>query len=170
LIVAQAFRLGNRRIRETLGSTDDRPTPPEQHKKALFADQAISILKLIVDRIGDTDAILIKVDIGENLYSLARFIHQSPKRASEFRIKARFCALIDIVLQKREALRMRQEVAVRNNLLETITDWILESSSVRSLSCSSPNCISYLKQSFSRNGQMTSLAVTKRPAPSVTLI
>ena len=84
-----------------------------------------------MDRISDADAILIKVDIGENLYSLARFMHHGHQRTFELRIKARFCALVDIVLQKREALRIRQEAVVRNKLLDIIADWILEFPSVR---------------------------------------
>jgi hypothetical protein len=120
--------LTNRRIREILGSTDDRL---KHQYKTLFTDQAVSVLKLIMERISDADAIQIQIDIGENLYLLARFLHQGHQRTSELRTKARFCALLDIVLQKREALRIRQEVTVRNSLLDIIADWILEFPSVR---------------------------------------
>lgn len=121
--------LGNRRIREILGSADDRFKP---QYKTLFADQVVSVLKLIFERISDLDAIQIQFDIGENLYSLARFLHQGRQKTMELRTKARFCALVDIVLQKRETLRIRQEVIVRNSLLDIIADWILEFPSVSS--------------------------------------
>ena len=133
LLVDHEVSLNNRRIRETFGSTGDSLglISAEQHK-TIFADQVTSVLKLIMDRISDADAILIKIDIGEILYSLARFLHHGRQMAFELRIKARFCALVDIVLQKREALRIRQEVVVRNKILDVVADWILESPGVRS--------------------------------------
>lgn len=92
----------------------------------VFVDQVISILKLTLDRVGDAEELLIKVDLGENLHALARFIHQGEPNTSERRIKARFCALIDNLLEKRDTLRIRQESVVRNSLLDIIADWVLE--------------------------------------------
>lgn len=114
------------------GADGDVFSAREQYR-AVFVDQVISILKLIVERVGDAEALLIKVDIGENLQPLALFVHRGQQRASELRIKARFCALIDNLLEKREKLRIRQENVVRNNLLDVIADWILETPTVRFL-------------------------------------
>ncbi|KAF8592239.1 hypothetical protein K439DRAFT_1626245 [Ramaria rubella] len=121
------FEIFDLRIREVLESPGDVFTSPQQYK-TLFVDQVISILKLTMDRTSDADTILIKADIGEDLQLLAGYIHQSQQRASELRMKSRFCALIDIILEKREVLRIRQEIAVRNNLLDIVADWIPPSS------------------------------------------
>ena len=69
--------------------------------------------------------------MGENLYSIARTMHHGHPTAFNLRIKARFCALVDVVLKKREALRIRQEVVIRNKILDIVADWILELPNVR---------------------------------------
>src|SRR6266481_9031701 len=94
------FATGSR-IREVFGADGNVFAPREQHR-TIFVDQVISILKLIVDRVGDAKALLIKVDIGKNLQPLALFIHWGQQWASELWIKACFCALIDNLLEKHE--------------------------------------------------------------------
>lgn len=146
---------------------EDRLRVSEQYK-TLFADQVISVLKLAMDRISDADATLLKFDIGETLGSLARFLHQGHQKTSDLRIKTRFCTLVEIILQKRAVLRIRQEITVRNSLLDIIADWILEFPSVRFVTVMTS--LTHLMLWAFRNGQRTSLHVTRPPVFGVTLI
>src|SRR6266481_5985905 len=95
------FFATGRCIREMFGADCNVFAPCEQHR-TIFVDQVISILKLIVDRVSNAKALLIKVNISKNLQLLALFIHRGQQRASELWIKARFCALINNLLEKCE--------------------------------------------------------------------
>ncbi|KAF8524568.1 hypothetical protein BU17DRAFT_84597 [Hysterangium stoloniferum] len=102
-------------------------TLTREHVKWTLIDQVILILRPIAERISSAEALLIKADIGSMLGLLSKALHQSQLRAAELRIKARFCSLLDLMLERRDIVRIQQENTVKNALLEVVIDWILES-------------------------------------------
>jgi neurofibromin 1 len=101
-----------------------------ENAKWTLVDQVILILRTIAERISSAEALQIKTDIGNMLSLLSKFLHQSQLRAPELRIKARFCSLLDLLLEKCDIIRIRQEKIVKNTLLAVVIEWILESANV----------------------------------------
>ncbi|KIJ57137.1 hypothetical protein M422DRAFT_219023 [Sphaerobolus stellatus SS14] len=99
-----------------------------QPSRIVLADQIISVLKSLIDRMGE-DSGHLRSDFGEILTLLAQLTKDAPQRAHEYRIKTRFCAVLDLVLEKRAMFYIREENTLRNRLLDSVSDWILESSS-----------------------------------------
>ncbi|GJJ07052.1 hypothetical protein Clacol_001251 [Clathrus columnatus] len=89
-------------------------------------DQLISILKLVLERITVAESSEIMVDLGDMLVILSRFINQPYERNFDVRIKTKFCAMLDIALEKLVFLPVKNEDVVRNNLLEIVIGWIWE--------------------------------------------
>jgi len=72
----------------------------------------------------------VPVDFSEILLSLSRLAQEIPVKASEYRIKAKFCTVLDILFEKRSAFYLRDENMLRNRLLDCVSDWVLETAAV----------------------------------------
>ncbi|KAJ3192593.1 Neurofibromin 1 [Irineochytrium annulatum] len=113
-------------------------TTPEQvsvDRNILFVESAISVLKMILERTADpTDqsSMLMElpgdVDVGSLVISFFKFLN----RLSLFyavpphiamRIKVKMCQLVEVVIAKREFIALRQDIRVRNMLMEALLDW-----------------------------------------------
>ncbi|KAG9291425.1 hypothetical protein G9A89_021843 [Geosiphon pyriformis] len=89
----------------------------------LFVEQAISVLKLILDRIQDASENLYTVDFGGLVLSFARYLHRLGTVHDALRIKIKMCVLGEILMLKKDYVTLRQEIILRNNLLEIIIEW-----------------------------------------------
>ncbi|OZJ06244.1 hypothetical protein BZG36_00849 [Bifiguratus adelaidae] len=88
-----------------------------------FVDQITSVLKLILDRLTDQDGMLINVDIGSLIFSLVRYLDHLGVTPPALRIKIKTCQLCENLMAKKDIIMMGQEIRLRNQLLETITEW-----------------------------------------------
>ncbi|KAF8324598.1 uncharacterized protein EI90DRAFT_3157325 [Cantharellus anzutake] len=111
------------RIEDTFGAT----LPDWDAPFILFADQAMSVLKSIVDR---ADAFGSKpilpaetLDLGATLNILVRFVHQASNNDQGWRAKSKLCVLIDAVTSRRDYFPLRKDNNQRNVILDTVSGW-----------------------------------------------
>ncbi|CAG8444039.1 5054_t:CDS:10 [Acaulospora morrowiae] len=89
----------------------------------LFVDQAIHVLKLILERIHDASDNLYACDLGGLVLSFARYLNRLGAGNNALKIKKRMCQLAETLMIKKEYVSLRQEIKLRNLLLEIIIEW-----------------------------------------------
>lgn len=94
--------------------------------RIIFAEQAASLLKSIVERLGGPaeTGTTASIDIGSLTLGFAKFLDDLSEGASILRVKIKICQLCETVTQKKELLNLRHDVRIRNQLLEVIFGWI----------------------------------------------
>ncbi|KAK4687682.1 neurofibromin 1, partial [Tremellales sp. Uapishka_1] len=94
----------------------------------VFVEQAITVLRLSVERIekGDSAGGL-HLDLAEFIFLLAQYIYRLGRDDLSLRIKIKFCQLTGMVLGKHEAAILSNNVRYRNAVFEWIGEWTLES-------------------------------------------
>ncbi|KAF3935966.1 Neurofibromin [Dactylella cylindrospora] len=92
--------------------------------KLLFAEQSTSLLRAIIDRVEDTQESLIAIDFGALTLLLAKFLHTLKDDASTLRAKIKMCQLVEVVSRKKDILDLRQDIRVRNSLLQILIEWM----------------------------------------------
>ncbi|KAK6527837.1 Ras GTPase activating protein ira2 [Orbilia ellipsospora] len=92
--------------------------------KLLFAEQSTSLLRAIIDRVEDTQESMIAIDFGALTLILAKFLHNLKDDASTLRAKVKMCQLVEVVARKKDLLDLRQDIRVRNSLLQILVDWM----------------------------------------------
>jgi neurofibromin 1 len=92
--------------------------------RTLFAEQACSLLKTIVERLEDAQDTFLTVDLGAMTLSLARYLHTLKEDYTTLRVKIKMCMLAELVARKKEIVNLRQEVRVRNSLLQILSEWM----------------------------------------------
>jgi neurofibromin 1 len=98
--------------------------------RTLFAEQVCSLLKTIVERLEDAQDTFLTVDLGAMTLSLARYLHTLMEDYTTLRIKIRMCNLVELVARKKEIVNLRQDVRVRNSLLQILSEWMSRPSKV----------------------------------------
>ncbi|WWD06786.1 hypothetical protein V865_004881 [Kwoniella europaea PYCC6329] len=94
----------------------------------IFAEQAVSVLRLIIDRMGPNDDVpTVQVDLGDLLYLLAQYIHRLGKGDSALRLKSKFCHLVETSLRKPDNVSLSNGARFRNAFLDWMSEWSLES-------------------------------------------
>jgi neurofibromin 1 len=101
--------------------SDGEANPTERY--TLFVEQAISVLKLILERIQDASENLYTVDLGNLVLSFARYLNRLGSGQVTLRIKKRMCQLTEILMIKKDYVTLRQEIKLRNRLLEIFIEW-----------------------------------------------
>ncbi|KAJ3498532.1 hypothetical protein NLG97_g1046 [Lecanicillium saksenae] len=98
----------------------------------IFAEQAVSLLKDMVERLDNPQdlAAASSVHLGSLTLSFAKFIAERTDTATSLRIKIRICQLSEAVMRRKEHLNLRDDVLIRNQLLEFIIGWIRTPGSV----------------------------------------
>lgn len=89
----------------------------------LFVDQAISVLKLILDRIYDVSDNLYACNIGGLVLWFAKYLNKLGSSHNALKIKKRMCTLTELLMNKKDYVNLRQEIKLRNLLLEIIIEW-----------------------------------------------
>ncbi|KAM3500327.1 hypothetical protein MY10362_006497 [Beauveria mimosiformis] len=97
-----------------------------QDSEIVFAEQAVSLLKDVVERLDSPQdhAAASSVHLGSLTLSFAKFIADCTDTATSLRVKIRICQLSEAVMRRREHLNLRDDVLIRNQLLEYIIGWI----------------------------------------------
>lgn len=108
-------------------------------RNTLFVEQAISVLKLVLDRMEDSSENLLTVDFGSLISQYAKYLNKLGSGQSALKIKIKFCQLTEVLMTKKDKITLRQEFRLRNKLLEIIVEWTSDFSLVgckRNLICS----------------------------------
>ncbi|TQV91339.1 ras GTPase activator [Cordyceps javanica] len=92
----------------------------------IFAEQAVSLLKDMLERLDSPQdlAAASSVQLGSLTLSFAKFIADQTETATSLRVKIRICQLSEAVMHRKEHLNLRDDVLIRNQLLEYIIGWI----------------------------------------------
>nr|CAG8557750.1 86_t:CDS:10 [Entrophospora candida] len=89
----------------------------------LFVEQGINVMILILDRVHDASDNLYACDIGWLVLSFAKYLNKLGANQSSLKIKKRLCQLAESLMLKKEYINLRQEIKLRNKLLEIIIEW-----------------------------------------------
>ncbi|KAI0355329.1 hypothetical protein OH77DRAFT_1424817 [Trametes cingulata] len=97
---------------------------------AVFLDQFIAILKVLLENSQGLAEDLRNTDIPSTLYTLATFIGRiDDPEASSLRLKLKFCQLCASVFSKSDpVLKRNKESTVRQGLVDIIIDWAQDTS------------------------------------------
>ncbi|KAK4060229.1 uncharacterized protein Triagg1_10854 [Trichoderma aggressivum f. europaeum] len=102
------------------------PADKAQETDIIFAEQAASLLKTLVERLeipADLGAAS-SVHLGLMTLNFAKFIDGIADTANTLRVKIRVCQLCEAVTKRKEHLNLRDDVHIRNQLLEYTIGWI----------------------------------------------
>ncbi|KFA64319.1 hypothetical protein S40285_02937, partial [Stachybotrys chlorohalonatus IBT 40285] len=102
------------------------PGDKGQDSEIIFADQAASLLRALVDRLESRSDLgaASSVHLGALTLNFAKFVDGSADAVNILRIKIRVCQLCEAVTKRKEHLNLRDDVRIRNQLLEYIFSWV----------------------------------------------
>ncbi|KAF7721136.1 Ras GTPase activating protein ira2, partial [Apophysomyces ossiformis] len=89
----------------------------------LFVEQAVLVLKLILDRLIDPGDHLLNIDFGTLIQQFTKYLSRLPTNYVALRIKIKMCHLIEALMSKKEQIVIRNEMRLRNKLLEIMVEW-----------------------------------------------
>ncbi|KAL2265612.1 hypothetical protein VTJ83DRAFT_6712 [Remersonia thermophila] len=102
------------------------PSVKTQENDIIFAEQSSSLLKQLVERL-DTPSDLgaaSTMHLGLLCLNFAKFLDGVADSPSTLRVKTKVCQLVEGVTKRKEQLILRDDVRIRNQLLEYIFSWI----------------------------------------------
>lgn len=104
-----------------------------QDGEIVFAEQTASLLKVLVERLESPTELgaASSVHLGALALNFAKFLDTVTDNASCLRVKIKVCQLCEVVTRKKEHLNLRDDVRIRNQLLEYIFGWIARPRSPR---------------------------------------
>ncbi|CEP17257.1 hypothetical protein, partial, partial [Parasitella parasitica] len=90
----------------------------------LFVEQTVLVLKMILDRLTDPNDCLLSTDFSTLILQLANYINRLPHaNFTTMRTMIMMCHLTEVLMLKKEQVIIRDDVRVRNKLLEIIVEW-----------------------------------------------
>lgn len=96
-------------------------------KNTLFVENSISILKSILERAEELNPEhLLSVDFGSLILSFVQYLNcltDSSQAQTALWIKVKMCQLSEVLVAKKELVGLRQEIKLRNRLLEIFLSW-----------------------------------------------
>ena len=94
------------------------------NKNTLLIEQSVLVLKMILDRLVDPNDCLLSVDFSTLIIHFVNYINRLPRENyNSLRIMIMFCHLTEVLMLKKEQVIIRDDVKIRNKLLETIIEW-----------------------------------------------
>ena len=100
-------------------------------RNTLLVEESVLVLKLILDRLVDPGDVLLSIDFSTLIYQFAKYLNKLPNSYNTLRIKIKMCYLVEILMQKKEQIIVRDEMRLRNRLLEMIVEWTSDFALVR---------------------------------------
>ncbi|KAK9779340.1 putative GTPase-activator protein for ras-like GTPase [Seiridium cardinale] len=99
----------------------------------IFAEQASSLLKALVERLHSPSDLgaASSVHLGALALNFAKFLEGAVDNMNCLRVKIKVCQLCEVLTKKKEHLNLRDDVRIRNQLLEFIFGWIARPRSPR---------------------------------------
>lgn len=97
-----------------------------QDSEIIFAEQGASLLRALVERLESPSDLgaAASIHLGSLTLNFAKFLDGVSDTADTLRVKIRVCHLSEAVTKKKEHLNLRDDVRIRNQLLEYIFGWI----------------------------------------------
>lgn len=89
----------------------------------LFVEQSVLVLRLILDRLVDPGVCLLNIDFSTLIHQFADYLNKLPNTYITLRIKIKMCLLIESIMQKKVHIVLRDEMRLRNKLLEITVEW-----------------------------------------------
>ncbi|KAI7901148.1 uncharacterized protein BX663DRAFT_457281 [Cokeromyces recurvatus] len=114
------FRYMETALTKYFGTEGD---PVCNSRNTLFVEQAISVLKLVLDRMEDSPENLLTVDLSSLIDQYAKYLNKLGSEQLALKIKIKFCQLTEVLMMKKDKVTLRQEFRLRNKLLEIIVEW-----------------------------------------------
>jgi neurofibromin 1 len=90
-----------------------------------FVEQAIAIVRLNVERMHPGED-AIQIDMGELLMTIGQYVHRLGREDAFLRLRARYCQLVEAVLQKPGCVVLSNTSRLRNSVLDWMTEWSTE--------------------------------------------
>lgn len=103
--------------------TDNNNDPICGPRYTLFVEQAISVLKQVLDRLSDKSDNLFTVDVSTLINQYALYLNKLGTSQQALKIKIKMCQLVEVLMSKKDKVTLRQEFKLRNKLLEIIVEW-----------------------------------------------
>ncbi|KAF7432844.1 Ras GTPase activating protein ira2 [Pleurotus ostreatus] len=102
-----------------------RDSPPQNQNEqlSLFLDQALAVLKLIVENTSLPQEDVANIDISTTMQTIAACLARFDGPLT-LRIRTKFCTLCDAICERGEVLTLRKDSSVRHNILDIVMDWI----------------------------------------------
>ncbi|RGP58813.1 neurofibromin 1 [Fusarium longipes] len=102
------------------------PVEKDQDSEVVFAEQAASLLRALVERLESPSDLgaASSVHLGSLTLNFAKFLDGVNDTPNTLRVKIRVCHLCEVVTKRKEHLNLRDDVRIRNQLLEYIFGWI----------------------------------------------
>ncbi|GAB1313117.1 Ras GTPase activating protein ira2 [Madurella fahalii] len=99
----------------------------------VFAEQSASLLKALIERLDGAMDLgpAPTLHIGLMCLNFTKFLDGVTDTPNSLRVKIKICQLIDSVTKRKEHLNLRDDVRIRNQLLEYIFSWIARPRSPR---------------------------------------
>ncbi|KAL2759502.1 hypothetical protein ACRALDRAFT_1074229 [Sodiomyces alcalophilus JCM 7366] len=103
------------------------PNDQTHDAEIVFAEQAISLLRALVERLDSPSHLgaASSVHLGAVTLSFVKFMDGMPDTVNTLRVKIKICQLCEVVNKRKEYLNPRDDVRIRNHLLEYILGWIV---------------------------------------------
>jgi len=98
----------------------------------LFADQAISIVKLILETENDAESLSLLTGFEDLILLLIRFVRQLTINVNNLQIRHKLCGLLASMMAKSNLLNFRNAFEFRMQLVENIMEWTSEFSTKES--------------------------------------
>ncbi|KAF9238786.1 hypothetical protein BU15DRAFT_88233 [Melanogaster broomeanus] len=96
--------------------------PEFKDEYSLFLDQLISVLKSLVENAQMPPDEVLSIDLGSILHVLVVFISRF-NDPSSYRIRIKFCSLVDSICDRTDTLTLRKDDLSRNRILDSIMEW-----------------------------------------------
>ncbi|RCI06233.1 Ras GTPase activating protein ira2, partial [Rhizopus stolonifer] len=94
------------------------------NSNTLFVEQAVLVLKMVLDRLVDPNDCLLSIDFSTLIIQFANYINRLPhENYTSMRVMIMMCHLTEVLMLKKEQVIVRDDVKVRNKLLEIIVEW-----------------------------------------------
>lgn len=97
-----------------------------QDSEIIFAEQGASLLRALVERLESPSDLgaASSIHLGALTLNFAKFLDGVSDTSDTLRVKIRVCHLCEAVTKRKEHLNLRDDVRIRNQLLEYIFGWI----------------------------------------------
>jgi neurofibromin 1 len=93
----------------------------------MFIEQSVLVLRLILDRLVGTADCLLNIEFSTLVQQFADYLNKVPNTYITLRIKVKMCLLVEAVMHKKEQIVIRDEMRLRNRLLEICVEWTSDS-------------------------------------------
>ncbi|WVN87921.1 uncharacterized protein L203_103118 [Cryptococcus depauperatus CBS 7841] len=101
--------------------------PNTQEGFTILTEQAVTVLRLQVERLGpDDDIPAAPVDLGEILYMLGQYIYKLGRTDQALRLKTKYCQLVEMALLKKDNVLLENSAKFKNVALDWLTEWSTE--------------------------------------------